>query len=267
MTDVVSDLSLEINNNSTPDVNKNDGVGNAANLPVAQLNYEAINSEFLKINDFLKAAELKQQRSSQLNRIFFTSLIALVIILGVCSIIFGYKLYGNMDANFGEVRNQIDNNNLAFVEQLDKHNQDSATLRSTSQKVMEDTQKDLKAVTLLLENNRKDYQKNVELLQNELKKQQIEFDKKIQAFSQNSENAAAAAMLKAKNEFAAERLEFLKRLDGMEKNLSAKNGELVKMQQDLLKKLNNPIPTPPPAQPAPAVVPPTAPATAPPAEK
>ncbi|MEG2075345.1 MAG: hypothetical protein RRY34_02490, partial [Victivallaceae bacterium] len=145
--------------------------------------------------------------------------------------------------------------------------QDSATLRSTSQKVMEDTQKDLKAVTLLLENNRKDYQKNVELLQNELKKQQIEFDKKIQAFSQNSENAAAAAMLKAKNEFAAERLEFLKRLDGMEKNLSAKNGELVKMQQDLLKKLNNPIPTPPPAQPAPAVVPPTAPATAPPAEK
>ena len=243
VTDNSTNSSLNNNNSSSAVDNKNDGASATANLPAAQLNYEAINSEFLKINDFLKTAELKQQRSSRLNRIFFTSLIALVIILGVCSVVFGYKLYGKMNSSFNEVRTQIGSNNLTFVEQLDKHNQDAVALRTVGEKVLADARKELKAVTLLLENNRKDYQRNVELLQNELKQQQLEFDKKLQILSQSSENAATAAMLKAKNEFAAERLEFLKKLESMEKNLNTKNGELVKMQQDLLKKISAPVPS------------------------
>jgi DNA-binding transcriptional MerR regulator len=157
--------------------------------------------------------------------------IGLIVALGATALVFTLKTMELLKLQDGRI--------VDTMSMVGKVSQQGLVITSEMKKrdvVVQDQNQKLQKLTVLIDKNSTDYQKNVETLQQELAKQREDFKAMLEKTAQTADSKTQIELAAIKDFFAREKLELLKKSEELTKEIGERS-QLVEQLQAEQKKL------------------------------
>lgn len=157
--------------------------------------------------------------------------IGLIVALGATALVFTLKTMELLKLQDGRI--------VDTMSMVGKVSQQGLVITSEMKKrdvVVQDQNQKLQKLTVLIDKNSADYQKNVETLQQELAKQREDFKAMLEKTAQTADSKTQIELAAIKDFFAREKLELLKKSEELTKEIGERS-QLVEQLQAEQKKL------------------------------
>ena len=189
-----------------------------------------LGKELKNIADRLESSKDMSKTFARRTMRWYILALVLIVGMGATAIVVTIKA--------GELLRRQDskiNGNSSILSKIDRQN-DSITkeLQQRDQLIAKQNQ-DLQRMSILLDKNSSDYQKNIEKLQQELGKQREDFKAMIDKASQSADTKTSAELAAIKDYFAKEKLEFVTKLEAVGKENAERASQIEQLKGDMQK--------------------------------
>ncbi|MFA6102314.1 MAG: MerR family transcriptional regulator [Victivallaceae bacterium] len=189
-----------------------------------------LGKELQNIAERLEASKDMSKTFARRTMRWYILALVLIVAMGATAIVVTIKA--------GELLKRQDSKisgNSSILNKIDRQN-DSITkeLQQRDQLIAKQNQ-DLQHMSILLDKNSSDYQKNIEKLQQELNKQREDFKAMIEKASQSADTKTSAELAAIKDYFAKEKLEYISKLEVLGKETAERATLIEQLKNDMRK--------------------------------
>ncbi len=189
-----------------------------------------LGKELQNIAERLEASKDMSKTFARRTMRWYILALVLIVAMGATAIVVTIKA--------GELLKRQDSKisgNSSILNKIDRQN-DSITkeLQQRDQLIAKQNQ-DLQRMSILLDKNSSDYQKNIEKLQQELNKQREDFKAMIEKASQSADTKTSAELAAIKDYFAKEKLEYISKLEVLGKETAERATLIEQLKNDMRK--------------------------------
>jgi DNA-binding transcriptional MerR regulator len=189
-----------------------------------------LGKELKNIAERLEASKDMSKSYARRTMRWYILALLLIVAMGATAIVITIKA--------GELLKRQDskiNGNSSILNKIDRQN-DSITkeLQQRDQLIAKQNQ-DLQRMSIILDKNSSDYQKNIEKLQQELNKQREDFKAMVEKASQNADTKTSAELAAIRDYFAKEKLEYISKLEILGKEAAERARLIEQLKGDMEK--------------------------------